>query len=550
MQLQLDVASATVGRATLFLLPIINPTMNRLTLEPSAVRQVRTKRGELKLSVEDVLRQLMSDWMGMERFDHLKAFRAREGIPPFELVHIPQETYVNRRKLAHIRVADLGCVVALICSLPGDSHHIIEQAKALQKHCGIEPASNLQHKPIEAQPLSAQQLLQRQDNILAQQPAPSTSEIYAAVLYALPPEAGNAKGQRYQFNNTTIHMLVDVHGDPWFRGISIAEALVYHLPKEALKQFVSKQRKVKREALPMITTMSKCEREAVWISTQGVRDLVENSKSNQKDYFWHWLFQTAIHPAYNRIDIVTQAPSSTPELPSSEYMTEENMSNTNIAAQHMLVVYRLKLLQLATLAHTFSKELGIDLPPTLRPEYLMQEASSTPEPQSCMTSKQLQQMEHASKRISVINDRLNKKAARLDLALTTRRFANECGIHVGEAQLLAERQAIEMASTHAHLDDDGWFIAGDYLRYCRGHCEDEVQQLQSSFGKQLKATYVQLRQMPPGTAARDYQKNEVQTCLYHASRDRALLNAAYQAFALTDLYRRLTPHDVQAVNTM
>ena len=115
---------------------------------------------------------------------------------------------------------------------------------------------------------------------------------------------------------------------------------------------------------------------------------------------------------------------------------------------------------------------------------------------------------------------------------------------------LQKRQALEMAATPHYLDEDGWMTAGDYLRL-RGHSDEELQQLQTSFGRTLKLHQAH-RGETAETVCRDYgyRQNEVQTCIYHAQRDRALLNAAYQAFALTDLYRRFVPPAVQAINNL
>jgi hypothetical protein len=207
--------------------------------------------------------------------------------------------------------------------------------------------------------------------------------------------------------------------------------------------------------------------------------------------------------------------------------------------------------QLARLAHTASQELGVELPPALQAEHLMREASLQESQELPLhTENELSRLRWVVERQDEINARLHKKHQRLELAVQARRMSNECGLGVSDTQLLAERQALEMAATPSYMDEDYWITAGDYLLYARGHSDEDVRQLQTSFGRTLKSHHLLQRGVTPDATLRDYGSNEVPTCVYHARRDRALLNAAYQAFALTDLYRRVVSPVVQALNNV
>ena len=334
---------------------------------------------------------------------------------------------------------------------------------------------------------------------------------------------------------------------------AVAEALGYDVAKEALKQYVCKQRKQKRETLPMTTTMTKCEREAIWISSQGVRDLVEGRSNAECERFWRWLVDTVMPQLHgdSQQELTLNAQPQAPEHATEDAITEEAIASMRWDRQKEMLQYKIMQLRLAEAAHKFSNELGLQLPDTLQPEYLMRAAAlQEQEHQPAPTVDEIAQTIWATKQQEEMNLRLLKKVQRLELALEARKLANECGWHVRDSQLLAERQALEIAATPAYLDEDGWLTAGDYLRYARGHSEEEVQQLQTSFGRSLKAHHLQQQGQAPETVARDYHQNEVHTCRYHVSRDRALLNAAYQVFALTDLYRRVVPLAAQAINNL
>ena len=518
------------------------------TLHPSTVRRAQSLAGGCKYSVDDVLLQLMPAWTFTDRRNHLTEFRARYGQCLFEKAYIPSKLHENKRKIANVDVASLQDIVRLICSLPGDASHLFEQATAMQRDCGGEPLKDLKHEPLCAQP---QQLLP-QSATRQIQPARKPSEVYSAALTTIPPGATTVSGNRYQYNSHTIHVLLDVHGSPWFRGLAIAEALEYPLPKEALKEFVSRQRTRKRETLPMTTTMSRVEREAKWICVEGVRDLAESCNHCDGKAFLTWLSSTILVKLRGPRDLsfVTVAPSQQLEQASQEVLTNEAIANTRLLRQSAVLGQQISHVTLALMAYRFSKELGVTLPATLEPEYLLQVASAPPDPQPNLTNKELQQISQETEQVNLAKERLRKKAQRLELAIEARRLANLCGLGVSEAQLLAERQAIEAACTPSYLDDEGWFTAGDYLRTCRGHSEDEVQQLQTSFGKHLKKFSQEVCNRTPDVTQRDYGRNEHITCLYHASRDRALLNAGYQTFTLTDLYRRVVPPSAQAINTL
>jgi prophage antirepressor-like protein len=500
----------------------------------------------------DVLAQLMPQWAVRECREHLQTFKYRDNLPPFSRVYMPSDLHENRRKIANTYVAPMRCVVDLICSLPCNPQHLIDCASSLQRHCGVNPTGDLVCRPLQSTQLSHDELLQRLGGRnIALQPSRSSQEVCASVLSTLPPEATRSTVHLFQYGSTSIHVVLDVLGEPWFRGTAVAQAMGYNDPKGILIQHVCKQRKQKREKLPMTAPLNKIEREAIWISRQGVRDLADG-RGDEGERFWRWFADNVVHHVHtggNEVPVLSALPE-TPVYATHEAITEELFATYKRELRHKTLECQILQIQLARFAHTTCKEFGLPMPPTLQAENLMQQAAqqeleTTPDP----SADELNRLQWANDRQEEMTLRLRRKIERLDLALKARRMASECGLGVSEAQLLAERQALEMAASPAHFDDGAWLTAGDYLRYARGHGEDEVQQLQTSFGKSLKAHRLQ-QGGALDTVTRDYRSNEVQTYIYHASRDRALLNATYQAFTLTDLYRQVVPPAAQAINNL
>jgi hypothetical protein len=195
---------------------------------------------------------------------------------------------------------------------------------------------------------------------------------------------------------------------------------------------------------------------------------------------------------------------------------------------------------------------GLQLPPELQPEYLMRQ-TLMPEPALTEDSeKHYRQHLLAADLQHERNIQAHSKLLTLQAAIAARSLSDLSGSHVTEAQLLAERQALEMAATPLNLDAGGWLLARDYLLF-RGHSLEEVRDLESSFGKLVKQVWQQAYGTEPETVPRDYpqyQGVDVPTCRYHMTRDAAVLNAAYQAFSVTELYRsRVTPA-AQAINNL
>ena len=221
-------------------------TSTLAALQPSAVRRVQSRDGSVKFVLIDALAQLMPHCDETDRREHLHAFRERDGLPPFARVYMPSVPGENGRKVANTVIADVPCLIELICSLPCDPKHLIEQAWALQRHTGQDPTMNLICRPLHAKQPTSAELLRRCHRVAVRQPTRSSQEVCAAVLATLPPLAATCKGQLFQYRACSIHALLDESGNPWFRGIAVAEALRYYDPKGALKQHVSKQQKQKR----------------------------------------------------------------------------------------------------------------------------------------------------------------------------------------------------------------------------------------------------------------------------------------------------------------
>jgi prophage antirepressor-like protein len=321
-----------------------------------------------------------------------------------------------------------------------------------------------------------------------------------------------------------------------------------------LQQRVSKNHKQKRAKLEPTQQLTRCEQDAWWIAVEGVRDLVGGQ--NEGERFWRWLSGEVLPQLHRSNDL-----SLPPQPPLRELQDEmreaatvlhtlqaDTLTNLRMERQKAELERQLLQLQLAKAVHEASETFGLETPAALRPERL----AFAPAPEQVATEASQEEIDRvrlALDRERLTNARLENKLQRTMVALQARKMAAECGWDVKQEQLLAERQALELAAAPAHLDEGGWMTAGDYLRL-RGHTEDEVQRLQSSFGRSLKAHHELQRGEPPDTVLREYGQDLNRTCVYHTQRDRALLNASYQHFTLTDLYRRTVPPAMQAINNL
>jgi hypothetical protein len=330
--------------------------------------------------------------------------------------------------------------------------------------------------------------------------------------------------------------------------------LGYQRAAAALQQRVSKNHKQKRAKLEPTQQLTRSEQDAWWVDVEGVRDLVGGQDEGGR--FWRWLSGEVLPHLGRSNDL-----SLPPQPPLRELQDEmreaatvlhtlqaDTLTNLRMERQKAELERQLLQLQLAKAVHEASETFGLETPAALRPERL----AFAPAPEQVATEASQEEIDRvrlALDRERLTNARLENKLQRTMVALQARKMAAECGWDVKQEQLLAERQALELAAAPAHLDEGGWMTAGDYLRL-RGHTEDEVQRLQSSFGRSLKAHHELQRGEPPDTVLREYGQDLNRTCMYHTQRDRALLNASYQHFTLTDLYRRAVPPAMQAINNL
>lgn len=152
-------------------------------------------------------------------------------------------------------------------------------------------------------------------------------------------------------------------------------------------------------------------------------------------------------------------------------------------------------------------------------------------------------------RAQITGQRLENKKRRLEVARLSREVAAECGLRVTAEQLQFERLALTKAVEDPSLPEDRSVTAADYLRL-RGHSDAEVHSLQISYGKLLKKAYVEARGKHPETFTADFGQNEGQVCCYDRRADRALMNAAYQAITVTELFQTRVPQRQLALNSL
>ena len=523
----------------------------------NTARVVRDDKGQPQIVLLDLLQQLMPQSNKHDLRMHLLAFQKQAGLPPFAKVYLPTPGIPNPRKVAYNQVAAPLCAAELICSVPGDAEHMIGAANNLLMHFGTA-APSLVHKPLAKQEQLPTTTLRPQpwQTVTIEE---SRQELCKSVVESLTKTA--LSKTLLQFNATLINVHKDCEDQPWFRGLAVAEALGYADPKKALQNHVKRPRKKKREQLPMPTDLPKREREAWWVDVAGVQQLVDKCQDRLLGgVFRDWLLTEALPTTYETAQASDAVQASEPEdaHSSTTQTLERTLLEAKIANEMRWQMidkasYEKELLTLAQEAQRASDELGVPLTPEQREQLIRQAFEPQPlmpTPEVAPNDDELTRQIYGSHRQSVAIDRIHKKIAGLDLARARRKAAAEWGLGVSKTQLLAERLALEVAAHPIGLDEDGWLLAGDYL-ILRGHSDDEIIKLQTSFGRMLKALYMEQRGEKPETVLRDYNSQlDCATCRYHCREDRHILNAAYQKFLTTELYRSTVPSAVQALNAL
>ena len=146
------------------------------------------------------------------------------------------------------------------------------------------------------------------------------------------------------------------------------------------------------------------------------------------------------------------------------------------------------------------------------------------------------------------NLRLQSRLLRLQLASTAHQVAKELELSLTPGQQAAAQLALDAAALPAHVSDNSFTTAGEYLRM-RGHSEAQVRSLQVTFGVMLKKYYQQVHGAAPPAHFHAEFGSELKTPFsYNRQADRELLNGAYQLLTLTDTYRKQVPNELLALN--
>lgn len=308
-----------------------------------------------------------------------------------------------------------------------------------------------------------------------------------AVVEALRPEAVRAS-LVFNFGAFCLRALQDSAGQLWFKGKAVATAMGYLHPGQAIRDHVDQDRRAKLRTLTNSTASD---------------PLAFELQVSQRELDETWVQESAVWQllAASR----TEAGKAFNRWWSGEVMPQLRKTGT----------YSLR-----------PQEPPEEQPPTL------QERLQTDLLQAQITGQ-----------------RLENKKRRLEVARLSREVAAECGLRVTVEQLQFERVALAKSVEDPSLSEDRSIAAADYLRL-RGHSDAEVQCLQISYGKLLKKAYLEARGKHPETFTADFGQNECQVCCYDRRADRALMNAAYQAMTVTELFQSRTPQQQLALNSL
>jgi prophage antirepressor-like protein len=305
----------------------------------------------------------------------------------------------------------------------------------------------------------------------------------------MPSDTAAQVGRLFRCEAFCLRAVQDTHGACWFKGVEVGKALGYASPSQAIRDHVRNDHRRKMQNL--------------------------------------------------------QLPRASDSLPLTKY-EQEAVWITEPGVYELLLASRTELAERFRL--WFVREVIPQLART--GSYTQQAAQVTPSDalQAVQYEAAVAQVETERERQTQL--RLESKKLRLEMALLARKAAAELGIDVSQAQLDAERAAIDLAALPATRREDGYINAGDYLRM-RGHGEAQVRSLQVTFGKMLKTAYERLHgALPPAHFHAEFGSEVRAPYSYDRQADRALLNGTYQLLTLTDTYTKQMEPAMRALNSV
>ena len=483
---------------------------------PSAIRSVTAQNGQPALAIIEGISLVKPEMSYSQAHAHWHAFCASRGLAPATKAHMPKNAK-SRNHRAPMLASDINTLADVIMSLPGTCPNYLQKCAAALYRCyNLEPPAAFVYEPIVAsrarqatpkEPHSPPATTEQGQTASLHPPAPACeSPIQHASTDALVPAGGPSNatvllatsrpqqavsqlGRVFQGAHFCLRALQDVHGVFWFKGCEVAAALGYVNLGKSIRDHVHSTRRRQIQNIELARgsnsdPLSKYEQEATWVTESGVWQLVLASQTELAEQFRLW-FTGEVLPQLAR----TGTYSMQPQLSSSA-------TNDELQA--------------------------------LQFEHLAAQADA--------------------ERQRAENLRLQSRQLRLELALKAHHVARELGLSMTPGQRTAAQLALDAAALPAHVSENSFTTAGEYLRM-RGHTEAQVRSLQVTFGVMLKKSYQQVHGTPPPAHFHAEFGSEIKTPFsYNRQADRELLNGTYQLLTLTDTYRNQVSNELLALN--
>ena len=495
---------------------------------PGAVRSILNQAGQPMVAILEALHFVKPEWSYSQAHAHWHAFSAKLQLPGAAKAHMPKRAGdMNSRQPAPMLAADVPTLANLFMSLPNSCpQHLCECAAALYRHYNMESPTAFVYEPVVAStsnkppqndyqlpvatvvqgqsvanalpgvassmalPTLASAIVPQIKSGGASTAACQASNASAALAAAMPANAVAQIGHVFQNSTFCLRALQDVGGTLWFKGNSVAEALGYAHPGNAIRSHVhvDDRRQLQNLQLsrgPVSMPLTKYEQETTWVTEPGVFQLLMASQTALAEQFRLWFSREVLPQLARAGSYSIQA-----QLPATQ--------NDDLQA--------------------------------LQFELLVAQASTE-------RQRELQM-------------RVQTKLLRIELALKAKQAVQELGLGATQAQDEAAQFAIDAATMPANLPDDGYITAGEYLRM-RGHNEAQVRSLQVTLGHMLKKHYEQVYGVAPAHHFHAQFGGIIKTpCCYNRQVDRELLNGTYQLLTLTDTYRKQVSNELLALNSV
>jgi prophage antirepressor-like protein len=413
---------------------------------PNAIRSVTDQNGQPALAIIEGICFVKPQFSYSQAHAHWHAFCASRGLAPAAKRFMAKNEKL-RKRVAPMLTTDVNTMADVFMSLPDACPNYLQKCAAALYRCyNMDPPAAFVYEPIVAS--RARQAPQKGPQILEATAAPTqissvalpapVSEVQAepaaaplaktpnpnatiSLASSMPQAAASQLGRVFQSNRFCLRALQSLDGTIWFKGNEIAEALGYAHASKAIRTHVHETRR------------------------QQLQNIELSRGGNSP--------------------------------PLSKYEQEATWV-TEAGVWQLVLASQTELAEQFRLWFT-----GEVLPQLARTGTYSTQPQLQDAPSQDLQALQFEQMAaHAdAERQRAENLRLQSRLLRLQLASQAHQVAQELGLSMTPGQQAAAQLALDAAALPAHVSENSFTTAGEYLRM-RGHSEAQVRSLQSLLG--------------------------------------------------------------------